>query len=113
MKWTCEKRSEHDYREEGGEGFSITYTCVNELGEKGWAYAIINPSICHWAYLVVCPDKQGIGSTVLPLIEEEMRSRGCKKISCIPTQKRVEDWLIRHGYKPGEGEYTPEFTKVI
>jgi hypothetical protein len=82
-KWKCSKVKETDYRPEH-EGISFQYLCKTD-GETGNAYAIINPSRCEFVYLTTFPEHKGIGKTVEPLIEEELKYHGnCETIYALP-----------------------------
>jgi len=99
--WKCEKVSETDWRPHGGEGFSFQYICKTDE-ETGTAYAIVNPTDCFFAYLSTMPTERGIGTTVLPLVEDELKKRGCKTIYAIPQTRISERLLKKHGYTQSE-----------
>lgn len=100
--WKCEKIAETDWRPHGGEGFSFQYLCKTEVGETGTAYAIVNPTDCYFVYLSTMPSRRGIGTTVLPIVESELKQRGCKTIYAIPETKISHRLLAAHGYKQSE-----------
>jgi len=99
--WKCEKVTETDWRPHGGEGFSFQYFCRTD-SETGTAYAIVNPTNCDFAYLSTMPTKRGIGTAVLPLVEDELEKRGCKTIYAIPETHISERLLKTHGYTQSE-----------
>ena len=98
MSWKCEKSSEKDYRPEH-EGIALQYVCKTD-GESGWALALINPSECEFVSLSTMPTHKGIGKTVEPLIEEELKGHGCKTIYALPKSTAGERLLRSTFWSP-------------
>jgi len=67
--------------------------------KKGTVIADVVPEKCLIKWIEAAPTGKLLGTIALPLVEQHLSSKGCKKVWAIPKDKRSERFFSKQEYE--------------